>query len=432
MNIKKTLSAMLAASMALSLASFSAFAEDAVIAEDNITGEELVLDLTDVTPVAGPTAADRTGTITPLTSTVVDEDGELYSSKGSTKVSSSNGSLSIDPIKPSSTIYVKIDEAGTLTNDRGQVVDVEDLANDKLFSVSYDKKTNSKLVKSMEVVTDKTIGNLGRHDWVKIVLNDATMTSEQKFEGSITFKAKKSSSSAAGNNGFTSDNTYVGDTYKLNLNLWVNNEKITDGDNPETGDRVFFEPNENDTNSLVWGDDRAALKFEANNNADKFYARLSTKSDSNIYATYGDPINADLYFYDFVGNPTIPSTSRATLTLGIPWDDDTTTDPESCFIYQVNADNELTDVTNQFTFGEDETDIEGWSIKTRTLGTYVISDTELDIEQESSKAPTESKPESNGDKDIPNTGASDMVNVAVALGSLSLAAAAAVTLRKKK
>ena len=167
-----------------------------------------------------------------------------------------------------------------------------------------------------------------------------------------------------------------------------------------------MDPDANDTNTLIWGDDRAALKFEADDDAKKFYARLSTSNMSDIYAEYGDPVDADLWFYNFVNNPTVPATSKATLTLGIPWDDDDdyTPDPENCFIYELGADGYLTDVTSKFTYSEDDEEIPGWSIRTRQLGTYIVSDTELDVavdEPETSEPADVETPTNNG-KDIPN------------------------------
>ena len=197
-----------------------------------------------------------------------------------------------------------------------------------------------------------------------------------------------------------------------------------------------MDPDKNDTYTLIWGDDRAAVKFEADDDAKKFYARLSTSNMSDIYAEYGDPVDADLWFYDFVGHPTVPATSKATLTLGIPWDEDEdyTPDPENCFIYEVDADGYLVDVTSKFSYSEDDQEIPGWSIRTRQLGTYIVSDTELDVtvdEPETSEPADVETPTNNG-KDIPNTGSSDMVNVALVAAVVSLAAAGAVAFRKVK
>ncbi|WP_347295280.1 LPXTG cell wall anchor domain-containing protein, partial [uncultured Anaerotruncus sp.] len=291
-------------------------------------------------------------------------------------------------------------------------------------------------------VDDKKLGSMERTAYLKFELKDVTDTDEHKSTGTITFKAKnyklagckpgsKTESSGANDAKWT-DNYEV--TFKYNL--WISNEKKGNDDNPDVGDRVYMDPDKNDTNTLIWGDDRAALKFEADDDAKKFYARLSTSNMSDIYAEYGDPVDADLWFYDFVGHPTVPATSKATLTLGIPWDDDDdyTPDPENCFIYELDADGYLTDVTSKFTYSEDDEEIPGWSIRTRQLGTYIVSDTELDVtvdEPETSEPADVETPTNNG-KDIPNTGSSDMVNVALVAAVVSLAAAGAVAFRKVK
>ncbi|WP_242863636.1 hypothetical protein [Anaerotruncus rubiinfantis] len=309
-----------------------------------------------------------------------------------------------------------------------------------MFKFDYDKDTNGKMIKSIKLLTDKKVAGEARADLViEIVLADTTTTDEIHTDGEITFTAKKDSTDdkikddVSGNATFLEDDEIV-----IPYSFWINNEKTENDDNPDSGDRVYFDPDDNDTNTLIWGDDRAALKFEADDDASKFYARLSTSTDRTLYAEYGDPVDADLWFYDFVTNPTIPSTSRATLTLGIPWDeddDDYIPDPESCFIYEKDADGNLTDVTDKFTFSEDDEEIPGWSMKTRVLGTYVLSDTELDIEainaddeDDDDAAADVTTPD--GGKDIPQTGSSDMVNVAVVAAVVSLTAAGAVAFKK--
>ena len=349
-----------------------------------------------------------------------------------------------DPVEPASTFYVPISPAMDTQIKDGDDVDftVEDLVDTKNFKFDVDKDAGSKLISKISVVDDKKLGSMERTAYLKFELKDVTDTDEHKSTGTITFKAKnyklagckpgsKTESSGANDAKWT-DNYEV--TFKYNL--WISNEKKGNDDNPDVGDRVYMDPDKNDTNTLIWGDDRAALKFEADDDAKKFYARLSTSNMSDIYAEYGDPADADLWFYDFVGHPTIPATSKATLTLGIPWDDDDdyTPDPENCFIYELGADGYLTDVTSKFTYSEDDEEIPGWSIRTRQLGTYIVSDTELDVavdEPETSEPADVETPTNNG-KDIPNTGSSDMVNVALVAAVVSLAAAGAVAFRKVK
>lgn len=370
---------------------------------------------------------------------VYDGDGEEVSD-----IKVADNVISGDPVEPASTFYVPIAPTMSTEIKDGDDVDftVEDLVDTKNFKFDVDKDAGSKLISKISVVDDKKLGSMERTAYLKFELKDVTDTDEHKSTGTITFKAKnyklagckpgsKTTSSGANDSAWTDD-------YEVNFkyNLWISNEKKGNDDNPDVGDRVYMDPDKNDTNTLIWGDDRAALKFEADDDAKKFYARLSTSNMSDIYAEYGDPVDADLWFYDFVGHPTVPATSKATLTLGIPWDedDDYTPDPENCFIYELDADGYLTDVTSKFTYSEDDEEIPGWSIRTRQLGTYIVSDTELDVtvdEPETSEPADVETPTNNG-KDIPNTGSSDMVNVALVAAVVSLAAAGAVAFRKVK
>ncbi|RGX54280.1 LPXTG cell wall anchor domain-containing protein [Anaerotruncus sp. AF02-27] len=351
------------------------------------------------------------------------------------------GEINGEDVTPGQTLYFIIED-GKIGTD--PAVNTSDLKDSDLFKFDYDKDTNGKMISSIKLLTDKKVAGQDRADLVlEIVLADTTTTSEIHTDGEITFKAKRDSGSDDSKYDYSSDANYEkDDMLVIPYSFWINNEKAENDDNPDTGDRVYFSPDENENNTLIWGDDRAALEFEADDDASDFYARLSTSVDRDLYAEYGDPVDAELYFYDFVGNPTVPSTSRATLTLGIPWDedDDYVPDPETCFIYERDADGYLVDVTDKFTYSEDDQEIAGWSMKTRTLGTYVISDTELDIDSYNDDeeadvsnddiASDDTSDVTDTDKVIPQTGSSDMVNVAVFGAVVSLAAASALAFRK--
>ena len=365
--------------------------------------------------------------------TALNDDGEKYDNV----VTIGGGKIVSDAIAPDTTFYVPVggNEEDTIMLDDGKQVQIKYLVDKDFFKFSPDKDTNGKLVKSITLVTDKGFDGFYRNAYIKFVLADITDTDEHKTDGTIEFKAKKTAADDKDVKDKTK-NTYEKDSKLVwDYKLWVTNEAVGNDDNPDVGDRVYMDPDKNETNTLVWGDDRAALKFDSDDDARKFYARLSTSNMSDIYAEYGDPADADLWFYDFVGHPTVPATSKATLTLGIPWDDDDdyTPDPENCFIYELDADGYLTDVTSKFTYSEDDEEIPGWSIRTRQLGTYIVSDTELDVtvdEPETSEPADVETP--NSGKDIPNTGSSDMVNVALVAAVVSLAAAGAVAFRKVK
>lgn len=407
--MKKILSSVLAAAMVVSVASISVFAA-------------------------------------PASTTAMDGDGVPLAN-----IAVSSTGIVADPVVPGKTFYVKLGSASATDIVGGAeligsvdatltAVQLENLVNSDYFKFKLDKDEGSKYISSVTLYTDKNLDSAGRTSYLKFVLNDSQTTSELKSSGKITFTAKADSDSYTGSKAVTAATNIwkKGDVYTIPYTLWINNDEVGNDDNPDTGDRVYIKPEKNETNTIVWGDDRAALTFESNDDATKFYARLNTSNDAAIWREYADPVDADLWFYNFVGNSTIPATSRATLTLGIPWDDDDdyAIDPEDAYIYEKDADGRLIDVTSKFTYSEDDAEIPGWSIKTRTLGTYIVSDTELDLdiedEDEDVSEAEETGKTTTGAKPIPDTGASDMVNVAVVAGIVSLAAAGAVAFRKAK
>ena len=385
MNAKKLLSAMLAGATVISIASVSVFAGN----------------------VAMGTAYNSDGEAS--------EDIVGFTSSISGLALNSQANIGADPVYPGSTVYIPL---ATEMNEKfgSSAVFVEDVVNEDYFKFDVDKDVNAKLVKSVTIVDDKKLSdNLSRSAYLKIEFADTTSTDEIKTTGDITFKAKADFDSYAKKNDqpvTTGSNVWQkDDRFTIHYNFWVSNREVGNDDNPDTGDGIVMNPDDNDTNVLVWGDDRAALEFESDDDASKFYAKMSTKSIADIYTEYGDPVDADLWFYDFVGSSTIPSTSRAWLTLGIPWDDndDYTPDPTSCYIYELDADGNLTDVTSSFSYSEDEREIPGWSRQTRTLGTYIVSDTELDIAPvddttTDEPAPEPETPSTTPEKPIPNTG----------------------------
>lgn len=337
---------------------------------------------------------------------VYDDDGDwLEDNSGSSfPRPSSDGKVVLDGVLPNQTFYIKLGDAG---NDYvtelsgGGKARASQLVDDNLFKISVDKDGDGKsLISKIEQVEEKRLGGMTRASYLKVTLKDMTSTDERKANAEIEFKAKKDKDSS----------WKKGETAILNLNMWISNKKVSgsDGD-ADTGEKIYFSPEANENNVLIWGDDRAALEFTADDDAKDFYARLSTKSMSDIYSEYGDPVDADLWFYDFVGNPSIPSTSRAYLTLGIPWDDDDdyTPNPHDVYIYRLDKDGYLEDVTAMFTYSEDDREIEGWTTRTRTLGTYIVSDTELDIDSyydDDDDTEVPSIDVSNNQKPVPNTG----------------------------
>ena len=311
-----------------------------------------------------------------------DKDGDVFN----IRAISSDGRLVLDGVTPGQTFYIKLGESGydlpTTLDSRLSPVPTalaSQLADDDLFRLSVDRDGDGRsLISSITQVDEKRLKEDGvRGSYLKVVLKDSTATEEKKARATITFKARKTLDASRGGP------WQAGDTATLELTMWIENTKKSGSDEEaDVGDRIYIDPESNEYNTFVWGDDRAALEYYADDNAKAFYARLSTKADIDIYTDYGDPVDADLWFYNFIGNPEIPSTSRAWLTLGIPWDedDDYHPDPRDVYIYQVDKYGDLEDVTDRFTYSDDAYAIEGWTIRTRQLGTYIISDTELDLD----------------------------------------------------
>ena len=104
------------------------------------------------------------------------------------------------------------------------------------------------------------------------------------------------------------------------------------------------------------------------------------------------------------------------------------------FVYEIDSDNNLYPVDAkyvkdyQITHTNDK--INGYVFNTKTLGNYVLSVDELEVEED--EAPATEAPEEKpaADKENPNTGANDFVGVAVALAVVSVAGAGALALKK--
>lgn len=409
--MKKVLSLVMAAAIVASM-SVTAFAADPIVATDSVRGSI---------------------SYSPATQLF---DGDMKLITGTNAVAF-GGTDTLENVRPDSTIYIPLRATGIMlensSNSGTMTVNGNLLADEDFFKFKIEKDGDGKsIIKKVSIVNDKKAdGGSNRYGWIKVEMNPNFLSSEKKAELKVTFTSK---GTKVPTTGLTAGSWVAGEYTTIDLTMWINNAIISGEDaDASAGDQFVFAPTSNEKNTVTW-EDVASLTFVANDDAQKFFAKVSTKADSTIYSEYGDPVNAELKFIDFVGAPTISATSRATLTLFNPWteEEDYQPDPADCFVYE-KIDGELVDVTDRFVYGTDENDVEGWTIKTRTLGSYIISDTELDlavadVEEDITDDATTSTPD--GDKGIPNTGSSDMVNVAVVAGIVSLAAAGAVAFKK--
>lgn len=146
-----------------------------------------------------------------------------------------------------------------------------------------------------------------------------------------------------------------------------------------------------------------------------YSVKNSAKTTVNVYfhtdnkaisTTYED---ADLEMIFFNGTPEFDYTG----TMHAPF-------AEDAYVYAV-INGKL--VADKFTWNKDA---ECWEYKTKSIEGVVVSDIKLDVSKYNSTVGGST----DTDKDNPGTGSVDFVNVAVALGVVSLAAAGAVALKK--
>lgn len=142
---------------------------------------------------------------------------------------------------------------------------------------------------------------------------------------------------------------------------------------------------------------------------EKFFLASDTTPDKNILMANSDN-DADPTFLNFVASPTFSSTATVSF-FGL--DKDT-------IIYELN-NGKLTKTAATW-----DKESEVWTLKTKTLGNYVISDAEL----KSASGTTDNNGSTTTPDKNPETGANDVVGIASALAVVAVISAAAISLKK--
>ncbi|MCR2026837.1 hypothetical protein [Anaerotruncus colihominis] len=296
-----------------------------------------------------------------------------------------------------------------------------------LFKVKTDKgDENAKMIKSMALSEKNIQGSRG--PWFEIKLNDDFTDREFKINPSFTLTAKDdfyatsetvtvtlgdgttvTANVLAPVDGRTGVTTVLSKSdkfvYQVGKYYISNTTDNADQDYMAGTGGIVLKPNKNDDNTITWEDANntiATLTFYSDDNAAKFFPKLTTKWDNTDYAEYFADQNA--FIFDFVGRAAgetkIASTSRATLELYNPyydWDEDLlTVAPEDCVIYQI-VNGELVDVTASFTALQNDDGDYVFQTKTRELGCYIIAEAEASAVVGDPTAPVDEKP-------VPNTG----------------------------
>ncbi len=187
-----------------------------------------------------------------------------------------------------------------------------------------------------------------------------------------------------------------GETYTHSFKLWIQNENLTDDDATfvagESG--IVIKPVKNEKNTVTWENNSgsiARMTFTADSDATYYCPQLSTKWDRELDQFFP---NADAYLFDFVDNPYIPAVTRATLEIYNPFvddDGDLTVRRSDLYVYSIDENGKLQDVTSSFAIGENQDGDEVLSTRTWKLGTYIVSDTKAKI-KETSKPENPEKP----------------------------------------
>ncbi len=199
-----------------------------------------------------------------------------------------------------------------------------------------------------------------------------------------------------------------GETMTTYFTFWIQNENIDDDDDVtfNAGDKgIVIKPVKNAWNTVTWENNDGAIarvKFLADSDSDFYCPALSTRWNRS-YDKYFGSVDLDAFMFDFVGNPKLPATSRATLEIYNPFVDEDgrlTVPLTDLYIYEL-VDGELIDRSSTFTAGKNEDGDQVISLRTRTLGTYIISEGRANLPKDDPVNP--SKPSKPGNTNKPTT-----------------------------
>lgn len=326
------------------------------------------------------------------TAMTAEQDGllYLYDELGEAKAASAYVNGYTFEVRPDQTLYLPLgtlaqedwarlwlaDSKPPVLSESAQAT-AADLTEPDLFRLHTDKEGPAAKLVRVTQYPERTLPPAldgARCGWLKLEIGPSQTLEEQKVRLDMTFTAREDD-----------NNWQRGDYATLSVTLWVSNAVEHGGDiEQEAGESFLFDPQDNDWNLITW-DGVATLNFQADEHPEKFYVKLSTKVDEQIDRQYAQPVNAELFFWDFSGSPAIPAVSRATLVLFNPWAG--RTNPQDCHIYAKDSDGTLTEITSRFSYltvDEEGNDVNGWQTRTRTLGCYILSDCELELSSQES------------------------------------------------
>ncbi len=319
--------------------------------------------------------------VIPLTTVAVDEDGE--------------------PVYDGDTVKSDEDFYATLP-----VLAYNEIFNDKdYFKIKFAKDDPDKCIMYAFPVETKLESMYGQNRVVafRFILNPKMDDGEYKFGGTLTFTAKEdiaidvenaaalkgaaSFEPAESCSDLTASTVYVlpkGMKIDLEISGWSKNTKLEGDQDLIAGDGgQVVKPTKNEENTVTWegdSDTLATLTMDVDDDSKVYYPKLSTKWYAQLPFTqlFADQ---DAYIFNFMGTPTLSSTSRAKLEINNPFvdkDGEFQVNPEDVVIYSV-VDGQLKDVTSSFKAGENENGESVFVLRTRQLGIYVLAEKPLAV-----------------------------------------------------
>lgn len=285
---------------------------------------------------------------------------------------------------------------------KNSVMDNDDKNFDWMAITETERETIAKKVADVVLTEKENDAARGYKYLVVIELKDSTSTKTQDLSGDI--RVGKTITDAKNNKD---------DEFYFNLELEVKNKK-TDEQVGDDKDSITVDLDKyTDNYVLDVADDAGVTDIEFGKDGELALFTVDLDGQSDVNVGYSTKFNADiadkypdanLEFIKWTANPTFNRTGD----LYIYADEDS-------FIYEVTADG-----LKEISKAEYDEDYGAWKIRTRKLGSYVVSDTELDLSASSSSGDASSSGTSSsnpttggttgttggnpGDKYNPNTG----------------------------
>ena len=319
-------------------------------------------------------------------------------------------------VAPGKTLYFAVDNLktvwdGSVIKDSGYTDKLTDFSNYKL---SYSIDDGKNMIESVKFVTGKVDKNMPKFVWIAVKVKDNFITDDVDVSMTLKITSKSNNATITGGtdiNGKAMLEVPISFTAK-----YPSLEDVTNGyvniDND--GNKVTFDADADDVTLMFKKD----VEVQGNMKGQKaVIVRLDT-SNTAMEDKYPD---ATIRY--FAGDK---DTFRRDVTVTIPYD----ASSENPFLYVADAQGRLTKLCGGTTAdkaaGETgakyDDNLGAFVFKTKTLGNYVISDTELKNTTSDENVDVEKPtPDDTHGEPNPGTGANDFVGLAAAVAAISLA-----------